>query len=82
MYEILGEGRSWSLQIKPLAFHTERWSFWYRHDYIVWKLCGALVTDATTASTTGLVDLSFQVVFLRTSVIPFKTECPLFFDLS
>jgi xylulokinase len=30
------------------------------HDYIAWKLTGALVTDATTASTTGLTDLSFQ----------------------
>ncbi|XP_057826921.2 uncharacterized protein LOC131038497 isoform X3 [Cryptomeria japonica] len=30
------------------------------HDYVVWKLCGVLVTDATTASTTGLTDRSFQ----------------------
>lgn len=30
------------------------------HDYVAWKLTGALVTDATTASTTGLTDLSFQ----------------------
>lgn len=34
-----------------------------RHDYVVWKLCGAFVTDTTTASTTGLLDLSFEVVF-------------------
>lgn len=30
------------------------------HDYVVWKLCGAFVSDTTTASTTGLLDLSFQ----------------------
>eukprot|EP01018_Ginkgo_biloba_P003969 Gb_31349 [translate_table: standard] len=30
------------------------------HDYVAWKLSGALVTDATTASTTGLTDLSFE----------------------
>ncbi|KAL2620330.1 hypothetical protein R1flu_000535 [Riccia fluitans] len=30
------------------------------HDYVVWKLCGVCVTDATTASTTGLTNLSFQ----------------------
>ncbi|KAG0557823.1 hypothetical protein KC19_11G159600 [Ceratodon purpureus] len=30
------------------------------HDYVVWKLCGTFVTDTTTASTTGLLDLSFQ----------------------
>lgn len=34
-----------------------------RHDYVVWKLCGTFVTDTTTASTTGLLDLSFQVKF-------------------
>jgi sugar (pentulose or hexulose) kinase len=31
-----------------------------RHDYVVWKLCGVCVTDSTTASTTGLTDLSFK----------------------
>lgn len=30
------------------------------HDYVVWKLSGALATDSTTASTTGLLDLSFH----------------------
>ncbi|KAG6552627.1 hypothetical protein Mapa_005827 [Marchantia paleacea] len=30
------------------------------HDYVVWKLCGLCVTDATTASTTGLTNGSFQ----------------------
>ncbi|KAH9572111.1 hypothetical protein CY35_02G129500 [Sphagnum magellanicum] len=30
------------------------------HDYVVWKLCGVCVTDSTTASTTGLTDLSFK----------------------
>jgi hypothetical protein len=33
-----------------------------RHDYVAWKLCGTFVTDTTTASTTGLLDLSFQVM--------------------
>ena len=27
------------------------------HDFIIWKLCGAHVTDFTTASTTGLLDV-------------------------
>lgn len=27
------------------------------HDYIAWKLCGQVVTDYTTASTTGMFDL-------------------------
>ncbi|KAL3681604.1 hypothetical protein R1sor_024560 [Riccia sorocarpa] len=30
------------------------------HDYVIWKLCGICVTDATTASTTGLTNRSFQ----------------------
>ncbi len=28
------------------------------HDYVTWRLCGAQVTDWTTASTTGLLDLN------------------------
>ncbi len=28
------------------------------HDYVAWRLCGARVTDYTTASTTGLLDLA------------------------
>ncbi|XP_024538899.1 uncharacterized protein LOC9653308 [Selaginella moellendorffii] len=30
------------------------------HDFVTWKLCGSLVTDVTTASTTGLIDPSLQ----------------------
>jgi sugar (pentulose or hexulose) kinase len=36
-----------------------------RHDYVVWKLCGVCVTDSTTASTTGLTDLSFKVAIVH-----------------
>ena len=28
------------------------------HDYVTWRLCGAVTTDGTTAATTGLLDLA------------------------
>ncbi|OAE23854.1 hypothetical protein AXG93_369s1480 [Marchantia polymorpha subsp. ruderalis] len=50
----------WLDKRDPKSAHGCRSLLLGGHDYVVWKLCGLCVTDATTASTTGLTNATFQ----------------------
>jgi len=64
--------------LAKLLWVKEQWQEVYRkaqilflgaHDYVTWRLCGARVTDLTTASTTGLLNLNSN-----TWAVEFLTE--------
>ncbi|CAM6113673.1 unnamed protein product [Calypogeia fissa] len=50
----------WLDRHEPEAFENCQALLLGGHDFVVWKLCERFVTDATTASTTGLTTRSFQ----------------------
>ena len=47
----------WIKKYQPKLYQKSQRLFIGAHDYIAWKLCGAEVTDFTTASVTGMLDL-------------------------
>jgi xylulokinase len=48
----------WIKKNHPKLYKKCRRLFIGAHDYVTWKLCGAEVTDFTTASSSGLLDFS------------------------
>eukprot|EP00126_Sphaerothecum_destruens_P008783 Sdes_comp20340_c0_seq2m14078 len=47
----------WIKENEPECLNMADFIFLGAHDYIVWRLCGATVTDFTTASASGLIDV-------------------------
>eukprot|EP00929_Paragymnodinium_shiwhaense_P105550 TRINITY_DN70605_c0_g1_i2.p1 TRINITY_DN70605_c0_g1~~TRINITY_DN70605_c0_g1_i2.p1 ORF type:complete len:405 (-),score=37.97 TRINITY_DN70605_c0_g1_i2:509-1723(-) len=45
------------------AVHTAQAAFLGAHDFLTMKLCGAIVTDAVTAATTGLIGMNSDYCF-------------------
>ncbi|MEW6049234.1 MAG: FGGY-family carbohydrate kinase, partial [Bacillota bacterium] len=68
----------WLTRHEPETYRLARRLLFGAHDYIAWVACGASVTDATTASTTGLLDLAsgrwavelLEALELRTDFLP------------
>jgi len=68
----------WLKRHEPQTYRQTRWVLLGAHDYIAWRTCGAAVTDLTTASTTGLLELSsgrwatalLEALDLRTDFLP------------
>lgn len=48
----------WLKRHEPRTYRQTRWVLLGAHDYIAWRACGEAVTDLTTASTTGLLELA------------------------
>ncbi|MBE3599703.1 MAG: hypothetical protein IMX02_13290 [Limnochordaceae bacterium] len=68
----------WLQRHEPETYRRARVIFLGAHDYVTWRACGAVVTDPTTASTTGLLDLAtrrwaldlLEAVGLRVDFLP------------
>ncbi len=48
----------WLRRNEPELYHRAERLLLGAHDYVSWRACGAELTDVTTASTTGLMDLA------------------------
>ena len=68
----------WLQRHEPETYRSVRWILLGAHDYVTWRACGEVVTDLTTAATTGLLDLAggrwalemLEALGLRTNVLP------------